>query len=262
MMFLAILVTGFFLQQPQPASIEGTVLGIGTTQPIARAVVQAVGAGSEPYTVETSADGSFRFTNLPRGQYEIRASRTGYMDGVFGGRGPNSRGVSLSVDAGQVVRDVRITMVPLAAMSGRVFDDRGEPLANVNVQALKYADQTGQTTLKVMKSGLTNDRGEYRLFWLPPGKYYVRAIASTSKVYSMLQVVLAETPTGPATIEGIMRGSSKPSEAYAPVYYPGTPDTQSANPIQLRPGADLGGLDFGLLRVQPRKVRGTVINGA
>src|ERR1041384_3498241 len=90
----AILITTFLIQQPQPASIEGTVVQIGTMQPIARAVVQVIGDKSALYTMETGVDGKFQFQNLPRGQYQIRVSRTGCMDGVFGQRGPNGRGRS------------------------------------------------------------------------------------------------------------------------------------------------------------------------
>jgi len=68
------------------------------------------------------------------------------MDGVFGQCGPNGRGRSLSADAGQIIRDIRVAMVPFGAISGRVYDDRGEPLANVNVQALKYSYQDGQVS--------------------------------------------------------------------------------------------------------------------
>jgi len=47
-----------------------------------------------------------------------------------------------------------------------------------------------------------------------------------------------------------------------PVYYPGTADPQSASRVDVRPGADVRGIDFILTGVTTRKVRGTVINGA
>jgi hypothetical protein len=262
MVFFSILVAGLLVQQQPTASIEGTVVQLGTTQPIARAVVQVIGDRPEPYTMETGADGKFRFQNLARGQYQIKVSRTGYMDGAFGQRGTNGRGRSLPVEAGQAVRDIRITMVPFAAISGRVYDDRGEPMANVNVRALKYSYQDGQVSLNSVKSGLTNDRGEYRLFWLPPGEYYVSAIASTAKVTAMLETVLAQGATIPVVLDRAPHMSPSTAEIYAPIYYPGTSDARTATPLELRPGVDLSGIDFSLSRVIPRKVRGIVVDGA
>jgi hypothetical protein len=46
-----------------------------------------------------------------------------------------------------------------------------------------------------------------------------------------------------------------------PVYYPGTADPQAAAPVEVRPGTDLGGVDFTLARVAMRKVRGIVVDG-
>jgi len=262
MVVLFILVAALLAQQPQPASVEGTIVQLGTNQPIARAVVQVIGDRPEPYTMETGADGKFQFPNLARGQYQIRVSRTGYMDGAFGQRGPNGRGRSLPLEAGQAIKDIRITMVPFAAISGRVYDDRGEPIANVNIRALKYSYQNGQVSLTSVKSVLTNDRGEYRLFWLPPGEYYVSAIASTSKVTAMLETVLAQGATIPVVIDHPPHMSPSTGEIYAPIYYPGTPDARTATELELRPGVDLSGIDFSLARVIPRKVRGIVVDGA
>jgi hypothetical protein len=56
-------------------------------------------------------------------------------------------------------------------------------------------------------------------------------------------------------------GAQRPGEAYVPVYYPGTADPQSASRVDVRPGADIRGIDFILAGVTTRKVRGTVING-
>ena len=110
--------------------------------------------------------------------------------------------------------------------------------------------------LTAMRTDQTDDRGEYRLFWLPPGTYYVTALplGTTDVVVKMFE---AATPhaagRGPAT---------KTGEAYAAVYYPGTADIQGAAPLEVRPGADFGGVDFTLSPVKQRKVRGLVVDGS
>src|SRR5204863_188047 len=65
--------------------------------------------------------------------------------------------------------------MPAGTISGRVFDRDGEPLANVTVEALKYSYQEGQRVLNGVQTARTNDLGEYRLFWLQPGQYFVSA---------------------------------------------------------------------------------------
>ena len=62
-------------------------------------------------------------------------------------------------------------------------------------------------------------------------------------------------------IDAASTNLAKPGEAYVPVYYPGTADPQSASRIDVRPGADVRGIDFILAGVTTRKVRGTVFNG-
>jgi len=260
MRLLAILIAAFLLSQPQAGSIEGTVVQIGTMQPVARAVVQAIGGRSQSYTIETGGDGRFRFAGLPRGQYEIKVSRTGYMDAVFGQRGPSGRGRTISIETGQTVKDVLIAMVPYGAISGRIIDDRGEPVANINVEALRYVYEDGNLSLRTVKSSLTDDRGEYRLFWLPPGEYYLKAAASAGAV--VLRVG-AGTPSTHELVAGLPTLLiAKAGEAYTPAYYPAAQDPRSATRVEVRPGADLGGLDFTLTRVATRKVRGVVIDGA
>ena len=66
-------------------------------------------------------------------------------------------------------------MVPGALISGRVRDAAGRPQSNVNVQVFTISYQTNQPILQPVAAKTTDDRGEYRLFWLKPGEYFVAA---------------------------------------------------------------------------------------
>jgi hypothetical protein len=152
------------LAQARAGSVEGTVVRAGTSQPIANAVVELSGTNkSDPLAMATGADGKFAFRNVTPGPYRLAASRSGYLDSSYGQRGPNGSGAALVVEADQSVKDIRLTMIALGAISGRVYDSNGEPLANVPVQALKYSYLDGQRTLTAVKTDTTNDRGEYSL---------------------------------------------------------------------------------------------------
>jgi protocatechuate 3,4-dioxygenase beta subunit len=59
------------------------------------------------------------------------------------------------------------------AITGRVTDDAGEPIVGVNVSSYRLRDLEGKTTGAVYESyfnrgGMTDDRGIYRIYGLPP----------------------------------------------------------------------------------------------
>ena len=103
------------------------------------------------------------------------STRPGYVKAEYGQRWPNGVGSPLTDSAGRAVSDVPIPMLPTAAISGRVHDRSDQPIGNVEVQALKATYQDGRRVLTSVQSAVSDDRGEYRLFWLPPGRYYLRA---------------------------------------------------------------------------------------
>jgi hypothetical protein len=187
--------------------------------------------------------------------------------------------------------------MPAGTISGRVYDRDGEPLANVSVEALKYSYQEGQRVMNGVQTARTNDLGEYRLFWLQPGQYFVSATPPDNKRAPLLNALAVAGPgiagvldqviaargggPGPAGQQG-GRGQRGPAaaapqaaqappappdtndealESYIPVYYPGTTDAQSAAPINLPPGIVFSGVDLTATSVRTQRVQGQVING-
>lgn len=166
--------------QPQPtASIEGSVLKLGTTEPIPRAKVTLGQQGSaNSQTVTADDGGKFAFRNLAAGSYRLTATRDGYVTAEFGQRGPGASGVQITLTAQQQMRDAKIEMTLTGVISGRVLNRFGEPVGNANVQALRYTYQEGRRSLTPFQSIRTNDLGEYRLFWMTPGQYVISAQAA------------------------------------------------------------------------------------
>jgi hypothetical protein len=260
MNIIGVLIIGLLMQQPRLGSLEGTVLQAGTAQPVPRAVVELIGTNKEPPIVmATAADGKFEFRNLPPGRYRLNVSRNGYLDG---------KPANITIEAGEAVKDIRLSIVATGAISGRVYDGNGEPLANVPVQAFKYSYSAGQPSLTGITTDTTNDRGEYRLFWLPPGQYFIGA-NPRGVSGSVFLVTHNEGDQRSVRIDagGTIQGNSRSTaeklgEADAPVYYPGVADPAAATPVALRSAADITGVDFTLTRVRTRGVRGIVIDGA
>jgi len=255
---LALLFALSFAVQTRTASIEGVVVQAGNSQPVVRAVVQLEGGASGPLAMVTGADGRFGFQNLAAGSYRLTVSRNGFLNSAYAQRGPNGKGSPLVVSAGQAIKDVRLTMVATAAISGRVFDQNGEPLVNARVQALKYSYASGKRTLTSVKNDQTNDRGEYRLFWLPPGQYYINATPQSGQRGAVFMLNEGRGVRMDVLINNDA-GLEKLGEADVPVFYPGTPDAQAALAVNAGPGADIGGVDFTTLRVKTRTVQGVVV---
>jgi len=120
-------------------------------------------------------DGKFAFRSLPAGQYRLNATKDGYVSAEYGQRGPNGSGVAITLTAQQHATDIRIGMTLTGAIGGRIVNRYGEPVGNANVQALRYTYQDGRRVLNSVQAVRTNDRGEYRLFWMTPGQYIVSA---------------------------------------------------------------------------------------
>jgi hypothetical protein len=225
-----------------------------------------------PLSTTTEADGRFAFRTVHEGRYRLLATRPGYL----------SRPMSITVAGGRA-EEVAVAMTATGAMAGRVSGPSGEPLGNVEVSALKSSYVNGQRILTAAQSVRTNDRGEYRLFWLAPGRYLVRAThpqAASGLMAMFGQGRMGAGPmifgggAGPNGFFGIRStgdpglfdasapGANAPTDQYVPVYFPGTHDDQAASVIDLRAGADLGAIDVPVIPVRERHVRGVVINGA
>src|SRR5262245_30318673 len=288
-------------QQVRPqdrGSITGYIVKMGTGDPVSKATVTITAynaARNQSYTAITTTGGQFTFQNLEPGQYRLAATRAGYVRMEYGARSPNRPGLPITLSPGQRLTDVILQLMPAGTITGRVFDRDGEPLANVNVEALKYSYQEGQRVMNVAQAARTNDLGEYRLFWLQPGQYFVSATPPDGQRGAVLNALAVAGPGIAGVIEDVIAnrggggrgggrgnpeggqrvespqplpapqtpsdGQDQPAEGYVPVYYPGTTDAQSAAPISLQPGVVFSGVDLTVAAVRTVRVQGQVING-
>jgi hypothetical protein len=255
---------------PDKASVSGYILKMGTGEPLAKTTVILSpfnGGPSQAYTATSSAQGQFSFVNLDPGQYRLSATRSGYIRMEYGARTPNRPGLPITLSPGERLADIGIQLVPAGTISGRIFDRDGEPFANVTIEALKYSYQDGHKTFNVVQSARTNDLGEYRLFGLQPGQYFV---STTLKGGPTGQFMNSSSVAGPSIGGGVgdFGGNSdarqvvdEANEGYIPVYYPGTMDVVSAAPINLPPGIVFSGLDMTVTALRTLRIAGHAING-
>src|SRR5207247_7111508 len=125
------------------------------------------------YSGRSDGDGRFAPVNLGPGKHRLRGGRRGYVHMSYGAKRPGRPGTTLALDPGQHLSGIVFRLFPQSVIAGRVLDQDGDPLAYAAVQLQNYQYERGQRQLTEATQGITNDLGEFRLFGLPPGRYYL-----------------------------------------------------------------------------------------
>jgi hypothetical protein len=249
--FLAIVgLTEVLAQQPKAGPLcllSGQAVKADSGEPLRRVTVTArpaEGRAVQPQSSSTGADGRFEIKGLPPGQYRVVASRNGYLVQEYGQKSYGRPGIALTLAPGQEVADLSFRMTAAGAISGKIVNEDGERLAYVNVQALRQNRVQGRRQWVPTGMASSNDLGEYRIFGLAPGRYYLAAQYNAGGV----RTAAASNPAD----------GNAADESYAPSYYPGSLDPTRATPLELPPGGDLRGIDFNLAPTRSVRIRGRV----
>jgi hypothetical protein len=227
--------------------VEGTVTNKLTGAPVkgAHVIYTRIASGSDPAASPISRDtdiqGRFHL-ELGPGSYRLWVEREGFARQSYGSGVPEGTGSVLTVAPGQELHDIAFTITPLGALSGRVFDQDGDPLQGVGIQVLRVSYASGMRQLIPVAGASSNDRGEYRCYDLPAGRYFVLA-----------------TPKGSPLSHPMEAGALVPEvqDAYVPLYYPGV-ELESASAVPVPEGGDIQQIDFRLQSIRATTLRGRV----
>jgi hypothetical protein len=203
-----------------------------TGQPV-RAVELSLAASGrgEALATTTDAEGKFRFDRVKPGRYSLRGSKAGYERGNYGATDFGGRGRTLAV-TNQDITGLEFRLIPLGIIQGKVLNRNGDPVPGVTI-ACGFEDMYGAPpTMEPLKNA-TDERGEFRLPDMPPGRYYVQA--------------LPPPPARPGD-EG----------ANLPAYYPAAANFSEAQAIPLRAGQEASGIKITLREAPVYRVRGKV----
>jgi protocatechuate 3,4-dioxygenase beta subunit len=236
-------------------TVEGSVFNAATGAPVKKAAVVMTRADGVPnqnappasYSTTTDAAGKFAMKDIEPGKYRMTVTRNGFVTMPYGARGPNRPGTTITLERAQNMKDVSFRLTPHGVVAGRIVDEDGEPVPFVAVQLVRFQVRQGRQQLNMAGgSGTTNDIGEYRIFGIAPGKYYLRA---SGQQRSVSPFIVLDRST-----------NSQPDEDYVPTYYPGTIDTANAAAIDVGSGAQVSGINFTLLKTATVHVKGSVGN--
>jgi Carboxypeptidase regulatory-like domain len=229
--------------------VSGMVVKLAGSAPLksAKVVLTGVEDRTHAYAATTDTGGRFTLKSVERGRYRLTVSRNGFVDQEYGQKTPNDPGSILTLVPGQQVNDLLFRLIPWAVIAGRILNEDGDPMPWVQVTALREVYTEGKRKLSPDAQETTNDLGEYRLFGLRPGRYFVSATYSTKN-----RGVMETGEAGPV--------EESSAQGYVATYYPGTPDPAKAATITVKPGDEIPSVDILLQRVAAYKIRGRIYN--
>jgi len=194
-------------------------------------------------SARTDSDGAYVFTQLVPGEYTLRAERRGFAGRVFDRAGTTSDSKKIAVSGGQVIEKLDFRLFVGGAISGTVMDEENQPLENAEVSAVRLTYHRGglvdEAQVAMVRS---DDQGEFRLFDLPPGDYFVRGLN--------MYLAPEQTTVKPHDVIPVFRST----------YYPGTPTAKGAQKVKVRPGGETSGIRFSLSKQSTYSISGTILD--
>src|SRR5712691_5656974 len=158
--------------------ITGRVVAADTGRPVKRARVFVTAAelpGGRGMLTDDAA--VLDLTELPAGRYNLTVSKSGFVSLSYGQRRPLQAGTPLQLADGQQLKGIQFQLPRGSVVGGHVLDEDGDAMPGVVVRVMRYQYQQGERRLTPAGSAQTDDKGQYRVWGLMPGDYYVNATA-------------------------------------------------------------------------------------
>ncbi|HKR60074.1 MAG TPA: carboxypeptidase regulatory-like domain-containing protein [Pyrinomonadaceae bacterium] len=183
----------------------------------------------------TDQDGKYRITNVPPGTYQVMPAAPALVLSV------DPFGKSLIMSEGETVEGIDFELTRGGVITGRVTDSEDRPLIEEPINLLPV-DQN-QNAPPFMPSRVlvqTDDRGIYRIFGIPQGRYRV-AVGQSE--------------------EGSFAGGMRRSR-YKQTFHPAVTDPAKASVIEVTEGSEATNVDISVARsLATFAVSGRIVNG-
>jgi hypothetical protein len=267
---------------PPPAGrITGRVIASDNGRPVkrARVFVTAAELSGGGRGVLTDDQGVFDLTELPAGRYTLTVSKSGFVSLSYGQRRPLQAGTPLQLADGQQLKGIAFQLPRGSVIGGRVLDEDGEAMPGVAVRVMRYQYLQGARRLTPAGAGQTDDKGQYRVWGLMPGDYYVNATARGGFGGPFGQFGPGG-PGGPGGAgapgggraafagrggrggpgAGAPVGNDQEQINYAPTYFPGVTSVSEAKPIAVGLSEEVLDINFNMQLVHVSRITGHVVN--
>jgi len=181
------------------------------------------------YKAVTDDQGNYKIINIPPGQYQVVAVAPVYISE------DQVRGKTLLINKDETVENVDIALVRGGVITGRVTDSDGRPLIEEEVSL--HPTEMSRGFYYSPMNVRTDDRGIYRIYGLPPGKYRVGA-------------GVRDSFTG------------RQRSLYKLTYYPAAADVNQATVIEVTEGSEANNVDITLGRTMAKySAQGRIVDG-
>src|SRR5262245_4349403 len=188
-------------------------------------------------TVKTDEEGRYRFKGVAPGSYDVIPAGPALVLPKQGRYG--QPGKTVMVEVGESAEGVDFALTEGGVITGRVTDTEGRPVVEEAVSLNKTTEQgiTFQFSPPNYESLITDDRGMYRVYGVPAGRYLVSV----------------------GTRYGSTRGNRR--EYYRETFHPGVTDRAKAVSVEVKEGAETTGVDIIVGRPQKTyAITGRVVN--
>jgi hypothetical protein len=251
--------------------IAGRVLAADTGRPVKRARVLASAAelpGGRG--ILTEDDGTFAIADLPAGRYTVTVSKSGFVSLSYGQRRPLQAGTPLQLADGQEIKDVEFRLPRGSVVAGHVLDETGDPMPGVLIRVLRYQYQQGERRLAAAGTAQTDDLGQFRVWGLMPGDYYVDAQSRVNLPFGgpgggrgrggQAAIAGLVGRIAGSNVAALLTPDDENQKSYAPTYFPGVTSIADAQAITVGLGQTAADVDFRLQLVHVAHLGGHVTN--
>jgi len=220
----------FLLAQEPPSDgtkwiVKGSVINALSGEPLRKTTVTLKGAAH--YSAVTDAEGKFSIEGDQPDEFELYATRQGFINFV------DARKFKLSRSG---KKDLAIKLTPQCVLAGRVVDEDGDPVENADVFIVRRI--AGRESFS--QSVNTDDEGHFSVTGLDAGSY----------------IVSASDPRA----ENAEAWSPHPRVDYVRTYYPNSVAAAGAVPLVLLAGMENRNLEIRLRKERVFHLRGHITN--
>lgn len=183
----------------------------------------------------TDDEGNYRITNVPPGNYGVIVAAPGFIPPE-----PTTERTFLIIK-GETIENVDFALGRGGVITGKVTNSDGRPVIEEKISISPVETKQGYTYFDNSTAQTrTDDRGIYRMFGVPPGKYRVAAGEN----------------------QDVSVGRELGGSGYRRTFHPATADASEATIIEVTEGGEATNVDITLARsIVKYSVRGRIIDG-